>query len=138
MNLSISDENIILKVVDIVDMFSKATRRRTKTRTDDRSQDRSMMMMAEESRDSSLLLVKPEPLDMEGVIVPMINGITTELIEINEDEEINEINRIGGDAKQSKSRKSLHLPDKQFELLEELMKNQARLVENNEKLFQKD
>ena len=79
MNLSISDENIILKVVDIVDMFSKATRRRTKTRTDDRSQDRSMMMMAEESRDSSLLLVKPEPLDMEGVIVPMINNMDMDI-----------------------------------------------------------
>ena len=60
-------------------MFSKATRRRTKTRTDDRSQDRSMMMMAEESRDSSLLLVKPEPLDMEGVIVPMINNMDMDI-----------------------------------------------------------
>ena len=79
MNLSISNENIILKVVDIVDMFSKATRRRTKTRMDDRSQDRSMMMMAEESRDSSLLLVKPEPLDMEGVIVPMINNMDMDI-----------------------------------------------------------
>ena len=68
-----------LKVVDIVDMFSKATRRRTKTRTDDRSQDRSMMMMAEESRDSSILLVKPEPLDMEGVIVPMINNMDMDI-----------------------------------------------------------
>ena len=75
----------LAQVVDIVDMFSKATRRRSKTRTDDRSQDRStaMMTMAEESRDSSLLpemiLVKPEPLDMEGVIVPMINTMDMDI-----------------------------------------------------------
>ena len=67
-----------------MDMFSKATRRRsTKMRMDERSQDRSMMVVAEESRDSSLLpemiLVKPEPLDMEGVIVPMINSMDMDI-----------------------------------------------------------
>ena len=71
-------------MVDIADMFGKATRRRSaKTRMDDRSQDRSMMVVAEESRDSSLLpemnLVKPEPLDMEGVIVPMINNMDMDI-----------------------------------------------------------
>ena len=75
---------LISQVVDIVDMFSKATRRRsTKMRMDERSQDRSMMVVAEESRDSSLLpemiLVKPEPLDMEGVIVPMINSMDMDI-----------------------------------------------------------
>ena len=47
----------LAQVVDIVDMFSKAMRRRSKTRTDDRSQDRltAMLAMAEESRDSFLL-----------------------------------------------------------------------------------
>ena len=75
----------LAQVVDIVDMFSKATRRRSKTRTDDRSQDRStvMMTMAEESRDSlplpEMILVKPEPLDMEGVIVPMINTMDMDI-----------------------------------------------------------
>ena len=66
------------EVIDIVDMFSKATRRRSKMRTtDDRSQDGSAMMMPEDSRDASLLemsMVKPEPLDMEGVIVPVVNS----------------------------------------------------------------
>ena len=66
------------EVIDIVDMFSKATRRRSKMRTtDERSQDGSAMMMTEDSRDASLLetsMVKPEPLDMEGVIVPVVNS----------------------------------------------------------------
>ena len=66
------------EVIDIVDMFSKATRRRSKMRTTDhRSQDGSTMMITEDSRDASLLemsLVKPEPLDMEGVIVPVVNS----------------------------------------------------------------
>ena len=63
-----------------MDMFSKATRRRSKTRTDTST---AMMMMSEESRDSSLLpemiLVKPEPLDMEGVIVPIINNMDMDI-----------------------------------------------------------
>ena len=68
-----------------MDMFSKATRRRSKTRTD--TSTAMMMMGGEESRDSSLLpemiLVKPEPLDMEGVIVPIINIIEVTIKDLN-------------------------------------------------------
>ena len=76
--------SLLCQVVDIVDMFSKATRQRsTKTRMDDRSQDSSMVVVAEESSDSSLLpemkLVKPEPLDREGVIVAMINNMDMDI-----------------------------------------------------------
>ena len=82
--MTIIHEHTVPQVVDIANMFGKATRRRSaKTRMDDRSQDRSMMVVAEESRDSSLLpemnLVKPEPLDMEGVIVPMINSMDMDI-----------------------------------------------------------
>ena len=57
------------------------------------------------------------------------DGITTELIELEDEEEITEVTRIDSDAKQSansKSRKSLQLPDKQFELLEEWVKNSEK------------
>ena len=57
------------------------------------------------------------------------DGITTELIEVDDEDEIKEVKRIDGDAKQpkdSKPRKSLQLPDKQFELLEEWVKKSEK------------
>ena len=77
------------------------------------------------------VMEEAEKRDLEDDAEMEEDGITTELIEVDDEDEIKEVKRIDGDAKQattttSKPRQSLQLPDKQFELLEEWVKNSEK------------